>query len=111
MRTAVTALCLLLILTSISSAREGPRSLLGNGSFERVVPAGAMKDGGHGAWKVGADGNVPAGWTLNTVYPGTMAVVGEGAADGERCIRVTGGAKPGTPLRTPAGGSRQYFAR
>ncbi len=72
MRIPVTALCFLLVLITASPAKERPRSLLTNGSFELVVPAGAMKDGGHGAWKVGAGGQVPSGWTLNTVYPGTM---------------------------------------
>ncbi len=93
MRIAVTTLCLLLALMAPSQAEEGPRSLLANGSFEHVVPAGALPDSGHGAWKVGADGKVPSGWTLNAAYPGTMVVVNGSAADGERCIRVTGGTK------------------
>ncbi len=106
MRITVTALGLLLILTTSSPAREGPRSILENGSFELVVPAGAIKDGGQGAWKAGANGKVPAGWTLNTGYPGTMTVVEGEAGNGERCVRVTSGTKRNAQFYRPVSAIR-----
>lgn len=87
--------CLLLL---VAAAHAGD-SLLANGSFEKIGPP----SGRIGAWKAAA---APAGWLLNSAYPGTLTVLDDGAAAGKRCIRVVAGAKRDAQMYRPCPGLR-----
>ena len=92
MRTPIVAGgCLLLVLAVAASGKDEVDSSLENGSFEAVVAARPTTDTGQGGWGFGPDHRMPAGWSLNAGYPGTLTVVDTGAAAGGRCIRVTAG--------------------
>jgi len=88
-----TILIFLAAATAATAARAG--SLLRNGGFEaaRTVKGAPAADGGFGLWSLGQGRLAPAGWTLNTAYPGECSVLSEGARSGERFVRLRGTAK------------------
>ena len=66
-----------------------------NPSFEELekVTGPASVEQGFGVWQLGLDGVKPAGWTLNSAYPGTLSSEEEGVVDGRRFLRIRGSAK------------------
>jgi len=103
MRTMLAGLLVLFLLSAPLTAKDdgASRNLLENGSFEQAVPGAVPKDVGHGAWRLGGDGTLPAGWSLNAAYPGVLTVLEQDAADGVRCIQVTPGAERDAQLFRP----------
>jgi len=78
------------LVSSGLPARAQPEPLLRNGGFEeaRVVEGPASGDQGFGLWTLGENKLAPAGWSLNSAYPGSVEVVTGGAPEGERFLRI-----------------------
>lgn len=82
----------LFVVLAVCSAWAQPDMLLQNGGFEdtRVVAGAASPDQGFGVWALGEDRLAPSGWSLNSAYPGSLEVLSDGAAEGERFLRLRG---------------------
>ena len=82
MRLSVVGLAFLTVLLPAGRAGE-PLAFLKNGGFEVAHAPGdwANTDVGFGIWQVQGARLVPADWTLNTAYPGTLAVRRDNDAD------------------------------
>jgi hypothetical protein len=66
--------------------------LLRNGSFEELslIEGSPDRDRGAGQWTL--DGSrMPTHWRPNSVYPGHLAITGDGAFHGKRCMTITAG--------------------
>lgn len=68
-------------------AAEAP--LIVNGGFEAVKQAKPGADGLVSGWKLGEPPEVPESWSLNSAYPGELAVSTDRPHGGERCVRLT----------------------
>jgi len=90
---------LMVVLTSMGAM--GP--LVTNGDFEQVVAHKGQPTGdqGFGTWKLAPKLVTPAGWSLNTGYPGELSVLTTGAQSGKHCLRIRGLTKRGAHLFQP----------
>ncbi len=92
----------------VASPAAADTALLGNPSFEEATNLKAPpKASALGQWALSADLLVPAQWTLSTAYPGELQVVGNGAADGQRFLRVAAGPNRAAHLAQPCPGLRR----
>ena len=74
-----------------SSAAAGT-PLVENPCFEAVAPLAAPpKANAQGQWVLKSDLLAPAQWTLSAAYPGELQVVEDGAAEGQRFLRIAAG--------------------
>ena len=93
------------------TAVEAESPLLQNGSFEAVASVTLPAKGNQfGKWALADDGQGPAGWKLSSAYPGNLAVIEEGAADGQRFLRVTAGPNRAAHLVQPLADLRPGLA-
>ncbi len=76
----MSAPCLAVFLLS-TCAIGADQAILQNGSFESAAEARAGADGLVQGWRLGKPPLVPAAWSLNSAYPGALAV--EGSAPGK----------------------------
>ena len=84
----ISVLALVATLTA-QPASSQQESVLRNGSFEAVRMATPGADGLVSGWKLGEPAEVPQHWSLNTAYPGQLAVGTEGPHSGARFVRLT----------------------
>jgi len=64
-------------------------SVLRNGSFEALSVVTPGADGLVSGWKLGEPAEVPQYWSLNSAYPGELAIGTEAPQSGERFVRLT----------------------
>lgn len=80
------------LLISVCALGEA-KPLVANGGFESVAEVKLGADGRVQGWRLGQPPRVPAGWSLNTAYPGELSVCDTepgkpGAHAGQRFIRI-----------------------
>ena len=84
----------LLTVTSLAVATvawaQAP-ALLQNGGFEALSPATPGADGLVSGWKLAEPPQVPSNWSLNSAYPGQLAVGSDAPHGGERFVRLSAG--------------------
>ena len=99
-------LCAAWICTSTAAADADAKSVLvKNGSFEAVKRLEALpRANAQGQWALKSDLQTPMDWTLSSAFPGALAVVGGGAADGKWFLRIASRPKRAAHLyqRCPA---------
>jgi len=84
-----------LIALLLSSCLYGQNeSILKNGGFETAAEARVGADGLVHGWKLAQPPQIPTSWSLNTAYPGALAVCrseseGPGAHAGQQFVRIT----------------------
>ncbi len=64
-------------------------ALLVNGGFEEMRTVKPDAEGLVSGWKLGEPAQVPEGWSLNTAYPGELAIGTTRPHSGERFVRIT----------------------
>ncbi len=84
----VTAVIGIALALGIAVAQEA-QNVLTNGDFETVTTVTPGDDGLYHGWRLGEEPLVPAGWSLNTRYVGSLEVRRNEPASGAHCIRVT----------------------
>lgn len=88
------SLCLWLVLitmlaVSMAVAQEPPASSLRNPNFEDLTTVKVDAGGKISGWTLGDPPRVPAGWQLNSAYPGSLSVVTEAPREGKSALRIT----------------------
>ena len=81
-----------LVLVSVLAAQltfGQEESVLRNGSFEALSVVTPGADGLVSGWKLGEPAEVPQYWSLNSAYPGELAIGTEAPQSGERFVRLT----------------------
>ncbi|NLX99720.1 MAG: hypothetical protein GXY83_26790 [Rhodopirellula sp.] len=87
-----------------SSAAAGT-PLVENPGFEAVAPLAAPpKANAQGQWVLKSDLLAPAQWTLSAAYPGELQVVEDGAAEGQRFLRIAAGPNRAAHVVQPCAG-------
>jgi hypothetical protein len=101
------------LISALLTAAEGtrasdpPEALIQNASFESLIRLAAPPAGNAtGAWVLKSDQQAPAVWTLSGAYPGTLEVHEDGAADGQRFLRLAAGPQRAAHLAQPCPGLR-----
>ena len=82
-------LCVILMLLLGAPACAQTGGILQNTGFETIRPATPGADGLVLGWKLGTPPQVPAGWSLNSAYPGGLEIGTDRPHGGERFARIT----------------------
>lgn len=78
-----------LLVAALAPAQAPP--LLQNGGFEALTPVTPGADGLVAGWTLAAPPQVPTHWSLNSAYPGHLAIGSAGAHGGEHFVALQAG--------------------
>lgn len=96
-----------ILVSAAANACASERTVLQNPSFEAVAVVQAPPQASaQGTWVLKSGLRVPEGWTLSQAYPGELEVVEQGAAEGQRFVRVVAGPNRAAHLAHPWSGLR-----
>ena len=75
-----------LVFATVGLASAEP--LVTNGGFETPVTLSAtpVPDSGFGLWALGPDHRAPSGWTMNSAFPGDLALISGDAHGGQAFV-------------------------
>ncbi len=97
-----------LLVPTIVWAAGANDALVRNPSFEAVATLAAPPPtNDRGQWALRSDLAAPTDWTLSAAFPGTLEIVDQGAADGQRFLRITAGPERAAHVAQPWAGLRR----
>ncbi|MFH1918718.1 MAG: hypothetical protein ABIP48_02355, partial [Planctomycetota bacterium] len=84
--------CLVMLLSAACAFEQG-ESIVENGGFEKFSEVRVGADGLVQGWRLAEPPRIPTAWSLNTAYPGQLALLGSeadkaGAHGGQHFVRI-----------------------